>query len=225
MREVVLILMILGVAGCATVPPYTGPALPPLSQGVSGVHHRVEAGQTLWKISKLYDLDIDDILRLNHISEDTAIEIGQVLLIPNRLRTQNVPIKFSGANGASGDDFIWPLRGRVIAGFGSTYRNLINKGINIQAPAGSDILATRRGRVVFYATSFGNFGKTIIIDHGDGLRSVYSRISEVFVQPGENVQRGALVGRVGASIRDKNSYLHFEIRKGAISQNPLFYLS
>jgi murein DD-endopeptidase MepM/ murein hydrolase activator NlpD len=228
MREAILILMILGLAGCATVPSYTGPILPPSAQGVSGVHHRVEAGQTLWKISKLYDVDIDDIIRLNHISEATAIEIGQLLLIPNRLRTHNFPIKSSGAsaaNGVSGDDFIWPLRGRVITGFGSTYRNLINKGINIQAPAGSTILATRRGKVVFYAASFGNFGKTIIIDHGDGLRSVYSRISEIFVQPGENVQRGALVGRVGASTRDKNSYLHFEIRKGAISQNPLFYLS
>lgn len=219
MKRIILILILFGAAGCVTAPPYTGPSLPVSAQGVGGVHHRVEAGQTLWKVSKLYDVDIDDLIRLNHIPEDTAIEIGQVLLIPNRLRPQNIPIK------SSGDDFIWPLRGRVIAGFGSSYHNLINKGINIQASAGSDILATRSGRVVFYATSFGNYGKTVIIDHGDGLRSVYSRISEIFVQPGENVQRGGLVGRVGTSIRDKNSYLHFEIRKGAMPQNPLFYLS
>lgn len=219
MRKIILILILLGLSGCSTVPPYSGPTLPVSAQGFGGVRHRVEAGQTLWRISKLYDVDIDDIIRLNHIPEDTAIEIGQVLLIPNRLRAQNIPIK------SSGDDFIWPLSGRVIAGFGSNYRNLINRGINIQAPAGSDILATRSGRVVFYAASFGNYGRTVIIDHGDGLRSVYSRISEIFVQPGEIVQRGALVGRVGSSVRDKNSYLHFEIRKGAMSQNPLFYLS
>ena len=209
----------MGIAGCASVPPYTGPSLPVSAQGVAGIHHRVEAGQTLWKISKLYDVDIDDIIRLNHISEEANVEIGQVLLIPNRLKPQNIPIK------SSGDDFIWPLKGRIISGFGSNYHNLINRGINIQAPAGSDILATRAGRVVFYANSFGNYGKTVIIDHGDGLRSIYSRISEIFVQPGENVQRGSLVGRVGSSIRDKNSYLHFEIRKGAMPQNPLFYLS
>ena len=231
MRKIIIIFIFLGLAGCATVPPYTGPTLPVSSQGIVGVHHRVATGQTLWKISKLYDVDIDEILRLNHISEDAAIEIGQELLVPNRVSVQNIPIKSggasaaSGASPASGDDFIWPLRGRVIAGFGSNYHNLINRGINIQAPTGSDILATRSGRVVFYATNFGNYGKTIIIDHGDGLRSVYSRASEIFVQPGQNVQRGALVGRVGASIRDKNSYLHFEIRKGAMPQNPLFYLS
>ena len=218
MKKIILILVILGLAGCATVPPYSGPSLPVSAQGVPGVHHRVEAGQTLWRISKLYDVDIDEIIRLNHISEGASIEIGQVLLIPNRSRAQNITVR------SSGDDFIWPLRGRIISGFGSNYRNLINKGINIQAPAGSDILATRSGRVVFYAAGFGNYGKTVIIDHGDGLRSVYSRISEVFVQPGQNLQRGALVGRVGASVRDKNSYLHFQIRKGASPQNPLFYL-
>jgi LysM repeat protein len=220
MKKLILILLaFISLSGCATVPPYTGPSLPVSVQEIGGVRHRVEAGQTLWKISKLYDVDIDNILRLNHIPENTTVEIGQVLLIPSRLRPQNIPIK------SNDDDFIWPLRGRVIAGFGSNYRNLINNGINIQAPAGSDILATRSGRVVFYATSFGNYGKTVIIDHGDGLRSVYSRISEIFIRPGENVQKGALVGRVGTSVRDKNSYLHFEIRKGAMPQNPLFYLS
>ena len=219
MKKFILILIFFGLAGCATVPPYSGPTLPVSDQGVGTALHRVEAGQTLWKISKLYAVDIDEILRLNHLSEDTAIEIGQVLIIPNRLNPQNTLIQ------SKGDDFIWPLKGRVIANFGSTYHNLIIKGINIQGIAGADILATRSGRVVFYANSFGNYGKTIIIDHGDGLRSVYSRISEIFVQPGENVQRGALIGRVGASGRDRNSYLHFQIRKGAMPQNPLFYLS
>ncbi|MDP3042204.1 MAG: peptidoglycan DD-metalloendopeptidase family protein [Candidatus Omnitrophota bacterium] len=219
MKNIILILIVMSIAGCATAPPYTGPSLSVPAGGVGGVHHRVEAGQTLWKISKLYDVDIDDIIRLNHISESSVVEAGQVLLIPNRLRPQNISIK------SGGDDFIWPLRGRVIAGFGSTYHNLINKGINIQAPAGTDILATRSGRIVFSSSSFGNYGKTIIIDHGDGLCSVYSRASEILVQPGENVQRGGLVGRVGSSTRDKNSYLHFEIRRGAMPQNPLFYLS
>ncbi|HNW39692.1 MAG TPA: M23 family metallopeptidase [Candidatus Omnitrophota bacterium] len=220
MRKIILILIFLGLAGCETVPPYTGPILPALVQGSSGIRHRVEAGETLWRISKQYDVDIDDIIRLNRISEDSTIEIGQVLLIPNRSsRIQNIPVK------SSGDDFIWPLKGRVISGFGSNYHNIINKGINIQAPAGSDILATRSGRVVFYSASFGNYGKTVIIDHGDGLRSVYSRISDILVQPGQNLQRGTLIGRVGTGIRDKNSYLHFEIRKGAMPQNPLFYLS
>lgn len=217
MKRLILVIMIIGLAGCASVPPYSGPIIP-VSGVSSGISHRVEAGQTLWRISRMYNVDIDDILRLNRISENAVIEPGQVLLIPNRTNPQDYQVK--GAQ----DDFIWPLRGRVIAPFGANYRNLINKGINIQASFGADIIAVRSGKVVFYADKLGNFGKSVIIDHGDGLRSVYSRFSEVFVHPGVNVQRGELIGRVGTSARDKDCYLHFEVRKGALPQNPLYYL-
>ncbi len=166
----------------------------------------------------MYNVDIDDILRANNISEDATIEVGQVLLIPNRLKPQSEPV-FS-----SGDDFIWPLKGRVVSGFGASYQNLINKGINIQVSVDTNILASRSGRVVFYASDLGNFGRTIIIDHGNGLRSVYSRASEFLVRPGESVQRGALIGRINSTVKGKNNYFHFEIRKGAMPQNPLFYL-
>ncbi|MDD5097794.1 MAG: M23 family metallopeptidase, partial [Candidatus Omnitrophica bacterium] len=101
---------------------------------------------------------------------------------------------------------------------------IVNKGINLQGLNQTDILASRSGRVVFYVPELGNFGKTVIIDHGDGLRTVYSRVSEVFVRPGEDVQRGQVIARVGSTNKDKSVYLHFEIRKGAIPQNPLFYL-
>ena len=218
MRNIILVLMVIGLAGCVSAPTYTGPRPPVSPQAIAGLHHRVEPRQTLWMISRMYNVDLDDILRANNISEDATIEIGQVLLIPNRLRPQNETV-FS-----SGDDFIWPLKGKIIAGFGANYQNLINKGINIQVYADADILASRSGKVVFYAVDFGNFGRTIIIDHGNGLRTIYSRASEFFVRPGENVQRGALIGRIGPNARGKNNYLHFEIRKGAMSQNPQFYL-
>jgi len=89
---------------------------------------------------------------------------------------------------------------------------------------GDQVVAARGGRVVFYAENLGNFGKMVIIDHGDGLRSVYSRISKINVRLGDFVQGGSALGSVGSSTRDKNSYLHFEIRKAALPQNPLFYL-
>jgi murein DD-endopeptidase MepM/ murein hydrolase activator NlpD len=222
MKNFILIAVIVLLSGCQSIAPYSGPTISPSLGDIKGINHRVEPGQTLWKISRIYNVDIDDILRLNHISDGANIEVGQILLIPRQtagLNQQQVNFK------SAADDFIWPLKGKVIAGFGSSYRSLINKGINIQACVGAQIYASRSGRVVFYADNFGNFGKTVIIDHGDNLRSVYSRAAEVFVRPGDNVQKGALIGRVGSSARDKNSYLYFEIRKGALPQNPLFYLS
>ena len=218
MKNLIIIFILFLVVGCASSPTYIGPRSPISTQVIPGLHHRVEPKQTLWMISRIYNVDIDDILRANNISEDATIEVGQVLLIPNRLKPQNEMI-FS-----SGDDFIWPLKGRVVSAFGTNYQNLINKGINIQVSMDDDILASRSGKVVFYAPNFGNFGRTVIIDHGNGLRSVYSRASEFFVRPGENVQKGALIGRISPTSKGKSNYLHFEIRKGAMPQNPLFYL-
>lgn len=218
MKNIILLLMVLLAAGCASTPPYSDPVSPITTQAAPGLHHRVEAGQTLWRISRIYDVDIDEILRVNRISENARIEIGQVLVIPGASRPQNFSVK------SASSDFIWPLKGRVISGFGSNYHNLINKGINIQAQAGDQVFAARGGRVVFCAENLGNFGKTVIIDHGDGLRSVYSRISKINVRLGDIVQSGSAIGSAGTSARDKNSYLHFEIRKAALPQNPLFYL-
>ncbi len=219
MKNIIAILIVLITSGCVSTPTYIAPRPPISRQVVPGIQHRVEPKQTLWRISRMYNVDIDDILRANNISEDATIEIGQVLLIPNRLKPQAEPV-FSG-----GDDFIWPLKGKVLAGFGATYQNLINKGLNIQVPQDVDILASDGGKVVFYAANFGNFGKTLIIDHGNGLRSIYSRAAEFYVKPGENVRKGALIGRISPTFKGRNNYFHFEIRKGSIPQNPLFYLS
>ncbi|MGA2774782.1 MAG: LysM peptidoglycan-binding domain-containing M23 family metallopeptidase [Candidatus Omnitrophota bacterium] len=201
--------------GCATTPLISPEALP---QGSSGIYHRVERGQTLWGISKVYGVDLDNLARLNRISDATALEVGQLIFIPGQKRQEPLPV-FS-----SGDDFIWPIKGRVIASFGSVYNNMVNKGINIRPVTNSDVSASRSGKVVFSSGNFGGFGKTLIIDHGDGLSTVYARNSQIFVKAGDVVQKGQLIAKAGSAGRDKNVYLHFEVRKGYISENPYYYL-
>lgn len=201
--------------GCATAP-YT---LPPKPQfAMPGIYHRVEKGQTLWRISKIYSADLDEIVRINRILDATSIEPGQFIFIPSAQKKQYL----SGQSSA--EDFSWPLKGRVITSFGQTLNDMINKGINIQGVKGQDVVASRSGKVIFYDSNFENFGKTIIIEHGDGFSTVYARNSEVLVKIGDYVQRRTVIAKVGSSDRDKNAYLHFEIRKGYISQNPYFYL-
>ena len=202
-------------AGCATTP-YVKPVLTP--PGIPGVYHRVEKGQTLWRISKMYNVELEEIVGINHISDATAIEVGQLIFIPRRQIAQAPTVKYSS------DDFIWPLKGKVISTFGQTFNNIINKGINIQPYGNQDVIAARDGRVVFYADDFGVFGKTLIIDHGDGLSSVYARNSQVFAKVGDGIKKGAVIAKAGTAGRDKNTYLHFEIRKGPAPQNPHYYL-
>ncbi len=203
-----LSLCILNFSGCAPGP-YVKPITPP---GMPGIYHRVEKGQTLWRISKLYTVDLDEIAKANHIPDTTNIETGQLIFIPHRQRPLPMP------NIYTSDDFIWPVRGKVITTFGQTFNNMLNKGINIQPHNNFDVVAARSGKVIFYKDNFGYFGKTLIIDHGDGFSTVYARNSQVFIKAGDSVQKGTVIAKA-----DK-TYLHFEIRKGHIPQNPFFYL-
>lgn len=202
-------------AGCASVPP-TIPPKPLITR--PGFYHKVERGQTLWRISRMYDVDINELAEVNRISDTTAIEVGQMIFVPQD--KQKPVCVIVGGN----QDFIWPTRGKVIAAFNTDYNTMLTKGINIQPSGEGNVVASRSGTVVFYSENFSGFGKTLIIDHGDGFTTVYARNSTVLVKLGDQVAQGALIGRAGVAGRDKGRYLHFEIRKGALAQNPYFYL-
>lgn len=210
------ILLLTLVSGCSTIPPIQPPK-PPIS---GGFYHRVQKGETLWRISKMFNMDIDELARINHISDNTKLETSQMLFIPSDKKIEQIqqPIK------TQGDDFIWPLRGKVVSSFGQAFNNMTNKGINIEPYSGNyNVLAARSGKVIFYTEKFGPFGKTLIIDHGDGFLTVYSMTKEVFIKAGDFIQKGTVIAKAGTT-HNRNAYIHFEIRKGHIAQNPYFYL-
>ena len=195
---------------------------PPKIEGIPGIYHQVDRGETLWKISKIYGIELEELVKTNHIYDPRKIETGQLVFIP---RARNI-IKPAADKSfqITGEDFIWPLKGKVISRFGQNSNNIINDGLDIEAPYGQQVLASRAGVVTFYDEQLKGLGKTIIIDHGDNFLTVYGRNSEVFVKVGERVTQGNVIAKVGKAGRDKASYLHFEIRKGYLPQNPYYYL-
>ena len=215
-RLVVFGFVIFYLAGCATAP-YKPPVI---SSSTPGIYHRVERGQTLWSICKIYNIDLDEVVSVNRISDATKVELGQLIFIPHRQKKEYALTDF-----AKFEDFIWPLRGRVVCSFGQTFNDMLNKGINIQPYKTQNVVAASKGRVVFYSGNFGSFGKTVIIEHNNGFLTVYARNSQVFVKVGDFVQRGTVIAKIDSGGSDKNAYLHFQIRKGYIPQNPYFYLS
>jgi len=203
--------------GCVSVPYTEQPS--PVITGASGVYHSVEKGQTLWRISKMYAIDLEELAQANHITNTASVEVGQKIFIPNRSKPQLQAVQYGDS-----DDFSWPLKGRVSNGFGQIVNNMVNKGINIQPYGSLEVTASRSGKVVFLGKDFAGMGKTLIIDHLDGMFTVYSRNAEVFVKAGDTVAKGSTIAKVGFAGRDRNVYLHFEVRKGQVSQNPLYYL-
>lgn len=125
---------------------------------------------------------------------------------------------------ASKDSFAWPVKGVVISSFGSKVDRSRNKGIDILVPEGSDVRASRSGRVVFCDDKFRGFGRTVVVDHGDRYETVYAYNSAILVKVGDMVGRDTVIARSGKTGRAREASLHFEIRREGRSENPLRYL-
>jgi len=207
-------------SGCVTVPQPVGSSasVVPAAAAVPGVYHVIARGQTLWRVSRIYGVDIDELARVNRISDARSLEVGQKLLIPGKSADSICRI-------VTDEEFAWPVQGTVIGRFGQPYEAIRLKGIHI-APGRSDqVVASRSGKVVFAHPDFLDLGTTLILDHGDGFLTVYGRTTDVLVKPGDVIARGTPIASVGHAGRNARSFLYFEIRKGHIPRDPFFYLS
>lgn len=112
------------------------------------------------------------------------------------------------------EDFDWPVRGRVSGVFGSQ-RVLNGKpkrphyGVDIAAPAGTPVKAPAPGTVTLVDSDMFYTGGTINLDHGHGLTSIFSHLSKVSVAHGQRVDKGEVIGEVGATGRATGPHLHW----------------
>jgi murein DD-endopeptidase MepM/ murein hydrolase activator NlpD len=120
-------------------------------------------------------------------------------------------------------DFIWPVRGPVIEGFGAGPDGTRNEGINIAAPRGAPIRAADGGVVAYVGNELRGYGNLILIKHPQGWISAYAHCGAVLVRRGEKVRRGQIIARVGATGNVTEPQLHFELRRGqkAVDPRPL----
>lgn len=193
--------------------------------------HRVERGETLWSIAHRTGVSLDDLVKVNRISNVSRVEVGQRLVIPSGQgavvsHAERIPavVLNRPVSVGAGEQFIWPVQGRVISIFGTRRRGRVSKGIDIQAPSGTEVRATRSGKVSFVHEELPGFGKTIILEHADGFASVYAYVREILVRQGDPIAQRQVIARVGETGRTEVPALHFEIRRNQKAQNPLYYL-
>jgi len=116
-------------------------------------------------------------------------------------------------------EFIWPARGKLIAGFAESS----SKGIDIGGKPGDPVVAAAPGRVMYTGTGIRGYGKLIVIKHDNGFNSVYAHNREILVKEGQTVARGQRIAELGDSDAD-SPRLHFEIRKSGKPVDPARYL-
>ncbi len=123
---------------------------------------------------------------------------------------------------------VWPARGWVSSGFGYrispfTGEKELHRGLDICSRKGSPVLAPAEG-VVFSVEWDPGYGKTLIINHGYGLSTMYAHLEKVHVKKGQAVNRHQEIAQVGDSGRTTGAHLHYEIHLNGVPVNPLRYI-
>ena len=215
---VICLFLVMFFGGCATLPvesDFMTTEFPEPER--TGIYHKVNKGETIWRIAKAYDVSINDIVRTNNIPNVAQIERNQLVFIPGAYAVKEIVLEQDQHK----DEFVWPVDGKVTRYFQQMVDGRMSKGIDIETKRGQIVKASRTGRVVF-ADYLSGYGSMIILDHQDGFCSVYAQNSELLVQLGDLVQKNVAISRL-----DGNGHLarlHFQIRRDSIEHNPLYYL-
>lgn len=222
-KKIFLLACFFVVAGCAT------------SFDSRGRYHKVQGGETIWKIAGAYRVPVQDLAELNNIDDASKLVVGSKLYIPKRpsgkawkklskREKEPEPQREVGETPIRVDRgrFVWPMDGEIFSGFG--IRNgRRHDGIDIAAKAGTAIKAAADGKVAFSGKLAG-YGNTVIIRHPDKFFTVYAHNSRNEAKKDEKVKKGDVIARVGSTGRATGPHCHFEIRHGQKARNPLFFL-
>ena len=197
---------------------------------VDGALHTVVAGDTVTSVAEKYSVDPSAITSFagNHLVAPYDLTAGQQLIVPGGVKkitpktievsaytTASAPV---GAEQGSGQ-FVWPTSGYI-----SQYFTSYHHAIDIATSRGTPVVAADAGYVSVAGWSSVGYGNMIIIDHGNGIQTLYAHLSAFNVQAGQSVSKGELIGAVGDTGNATGPHLHFEVIVGGARYNPLSYL-
>jgi lipoprotein NlpD len=205
-------------------------------------YYEVKRGDTLYSIALENGADYRDVAAWNRLDDPTRIRVGQVLRVkadesravtvkpakapaPIEARPLDAPAPPVAAapkeapKQAPASEFIWPAKGKLLAGFAEPR----SKGIDIDGRPGDPVVAAAAGRVTYTGTGIPGLGKLVVIKHDNGFITVYAHNRSILVKEQQSVARGEKIAELGASDADRPK-LHFQIRKGAAAVDPLRYL-
>lgn len=217
-----------------------------------GVWHEVAPGENIWRISRRYGANPDDIVRANGIRNVRTVQIGEQLWIPRGRGKVSAgsggvapmtPVVGAPTNGRVATildrrtktltsceaahreaalRFNWPLEGRLTSGFGQR-RHGRHDGVDIAARKGTPVRAAEAGRVI-YSGRLGDYGRIVIVKHAGSWATVYAHNRRNRASEGDFVEKGEVIGEVGSSGNASGPHLHFEVRRSNAALDPLLCL-
>lgn len=197
----------------------------------TGIVHQVKRGESIYSIAKKYGVSPQVIVDwpYNTFANDEtfALAVGQSLMVPDGVMPKEVPVAPKpviqpidvGAVPGTGQ-FVWPTGGRITQGYKAWHRaiDIANNGLPGVVAADSGVVT-----VAGWPSPWA-YGNRVVINHGNGFETWYGHLSAIYVTPGQRVERGQIIGKMGSTGRSTGPHLHFEIRSGGNLLNPLDYL-
>lgn len=194
---------------------------------VTGIVHKVREGESIYSIAKKYKTEPQKIVNFpfnDFVDLDTfALNVGQTLIVPDGVMPEAaapairrpIPPVIAGGNG----QFSWPTNG-IITQYPAWYHNAVDIANSSLPP----IAAASDGVVSSVQYLKYGYGQHVIINHGDGFQTLYGHMSAIYVNVGDAVSRGQVIGKMGNTGRSTGPHLHFEVRKSGVIVNPLGFL-
>lgn len=201
---------------------------------VSGVKHTVKRGETIYSIAKDYKVDAQNIIDypFNTFANDEtfALAAGQELIIPDGIKPKEISVDTSKniartvapIPGVVGEgNFMWPTSGHISQKF-----YWYHQAVDIANPSNPDVVASQGGTVVTAGWNAGGYGNYVVVDHGNGYKTLYAHMvnNSVIVKAGQKVNQGQKLGVMGSTGRSTGTHLHFEVIGPGGKLNPLTVL-
>lgn len=159
------------------------------------------------------DAELDRLLRQTALEKTSFDEIQAKLAVDQEMRDHTPSVL--------------PTYGYISSSFGYrtdplTGRNMFHNGLDIAGRLGTPVYATAHGEVVYANYSMG-YGNAVMIDHGNGLKTLYAHLSSMLVKRGETVARGQRIGEIGKTGRTSGCHLHYEVWRDGRAVDPSHY--
>ncbi len=199
-------------------------------------YHLVKPRESIYRISKMYDLGILDIVEFNDLNtlslnsgQKIWLEAGHLKASIEEIKEKEEPEEIQQESDLSEEkkipekpvskkELFLPVNGKVTSEFGPRAGRQ-HKGIDIAAPIGEPIYAALDGKVAFVGTQKG-YGNVVILEHDDFVMTIYAHNETNLVRLGEKVKKGQPIATLGDTGTTTGPHLHFEYRSKGKAINP-----
>jgi murein DD-endopeptidase MepM/ murein hydrolase activator NlpD len=136
------------------------------------------------------------------------------------IKSKGTEVASAGAAAAPAGKFRWPVKGKVIASFGTRPDGTHNDGVNVAVPQGTDVLAAEQGTVAYAGSELKGYGNLVLLRHESGWVTAYAHNEELLVKRGDKIKRGQAIAKAGKTGTVDQPQVHFELRQGQKPVDP-----